>query len=132
MFAVRPETLIVCEVPNAPIALSIPYAFVVPYCTWASALTFVCHVIRTVLVLTDTVSVFDTASTGVGCVEVAVGSVVVAVVPVPLVGGVVVAVEVEVDVSVGGLGSGSGVASVVKVSSAVMAALPEESITTTR
>ena len=104
--------------------------------------------IRAVLVLTDAVSVFDTASAVVGDVEVAAcgelvelaGSVVVAVVPVPLVVGVVVAAcgefaeSVEVDVFVGGVGSGSGfgVASVVKVSSVVIAALPEESITITR
>ena len=89
---------------------------------------------RAVLVLTDATSVFDTASMGDGDVEVAAGSVVVAAVPVPLVGGVVGAVEVDVDVSAGGIGSASdcGVASVVKVSSAIIAALPDESITITR
>ena len=98
---------------------------------------------RTVVVLIEAVSVLDTASGGADDVEVAVDSVVVAVVSVSLVGEVVVAacgelvesVEVEVEVSAGGgvgSGSGSGVASVVNVSSAVMAALQEESMTMTR
>ena len=139
----RPKSCIVCEVPNVPTALSEPYAFVAPYCTFESAWTFVCQVIRAVLVLTDAVSVFDTASAEADDVEVVVDSVVVAVVSVASVGEVVVAacgelvesVEVEVGVSVGGgvgSGLGSGVASVVNVSSGVMAALPEESITMTR
>ena len=121
-----------CEVADAPTALNEPYEFVVPYCTCESALTLVCHVIRAAVVLTEAVSVLETPSAGTVGALVAVDSIVVAAVPVPLAGGVVVAVDVEVDVSVGGVGSGSGVANVVNVSSAVIAALPEESITTTR
>ena len=90
---------------------------------------------RAVVVLIETVSVFDTASAGAGGVEVATGAG-------SVVGGVVVAACGELEPELvavggegsagGGVGSGSGVANVVKVSSAVMAALPPESITMTR
>lgn len=102
-----------------PIALNEPYEPVVPYCTCESALRLVCHVMRAVEVPTDAVSVLEIASAGAGGVEVAACDELLA---------------VEVDVFVGGVGSGSGsgVGSVVNVSSAVKAALPEESITITR
>ena len=118
--------------PDAPTELVEPYAFVVPYCTCESADLFVCHVMRAVVLLIETVSVLETASVGVGAGDVDVAVPPVLVVVVAVCGELVESVEVEVLLSVGGVGSGSGVANVVNVSSPVMAALPEESITMTR
>lgn len=127
MLGARPESDTTCEKSTVPTLLSDPYALVFPYCICESADLLVCQVMRAVEVLTDAVSVLEmaSASAGVGGVDVAVS--------VSVVGGVVVVVVVEVPVPVVGCsGSGSSVASVVKVSSPVMAALPPESMTTTR
>ena len=85
---------------------------------------------RAVEVLTDAVSVLEMASAGADGVVVAVVDEEVAVL-VSFVGGVVVAVCVG-GCSGSGSGSGAGVASVVKVSSPVIAAVPLESMIMTR
>ena len=123
----RPERVTKWEVVNTPTGESVPYEEVRPYSTCESALRLVCHIIRAVDVLTETVSVLETASAGADGVVVAVS--------VSVAEDVVVAVVVDVPVSVvdsSGSGSGSGVASVVKVPSPVIAALPPESMTITR